>query len=86
VTGHFENLTTKLNWLVRKSEMLSSHENDYEYYRQLGSKIMHSRRQLPTARGGGFEYLHSSPASHRRRRKGNPVPGAKTGPPCSWGI
>jgi hypothetical protein len=27
-----------------------------------------------------------SPASRRRRRKGNPVAGAITGPPCSWGI
>jgi hypothetical protein len=26
-----------------------------------------------------------SPASHRRRRKGNPVPGGITGSPCSWG-
>jgi hypothetical protein len=25
--------------------------------------------------GGGVEYLHRSPASRRRRRKGNPVPG-----------
>jgi hypothetical protein len=39
-----------------------------------------------TPHGGGFEYLHRSPASPRRRRKENPVPGVKTGPPCSWGI
>jgi hypothetical protein len=39
-----------------------------------------------TPRGGGFEYLHRSPASRRRRRKRNPVPGHITGPPCSWGI
>jgi hypothetical protein len=32
---------------------------------------------------GGIEYLHWSPASPKRRRKGNPVP---EGPPCSWGI
>jgi hypothetical protein len=32
------------------------------------------------------EYLHRSPASGKRRRKGNPVPGGITGPPCSWGI
>jgi hypothetical protein len=41
--------------------------------------------QLVTPRGGGFEYLHHSPASRRRRGKGNPVPGGITGPPCSWG-
>jgi hypothetical protein len=35
---------------------------------------------------GGIEYLHRSPASCRRRRKGNSVPGDITGPPCSWGI
>jgi hypothetical protein len=27
-----------------------------------------------------------SPARHRRRRKGSPVPGGITRPPCSWGI
>jgi hypothetical protein len=36
--------------------------------------------------GGGVEYPHCSPASRRRRRKGNLVPGGITGPPCSWGI
>jgi hypothetical protein len=36
--------------------------------------------------GGVAEYLHRSPASLRRRRKGNPVPGGITGPPCSWGM
>jgi hypothetical protein len=36
--------------------------------------------------GGGFEYLHCSPASHRRGQKGNPVPGGITGPLCTWGI
>jgi hypothetical protein len=36
--------------------------------------------------GGGVEYFHRSPASRRRPRKGNPVPGGITGPPCSWGI
>jgi hypothetical protein len=35
---------------------------------------------------GGFEYLHRSPASRGRRRKGNPVPGGVTGPPFSWGY
>jgi hypothetical protein len=34
--------------------------------------------------GGGVKYLHRSPASHRRRRKLNPVPGSITGPLCSW--
>jgi hypothetical protein len=29
--------------------------------------------------GGGFEYLHRSPASRRRQPKGNPVPGGITG-------
>jgi hypothetical protein len=28
--------------------------------------------------------LHRSPASRTRRRKGNPVPGGKTGPPCHY--
>jgi hypothetical protein len=36
--------------------------------------------------GGGLEYLHLSPASHKRGHKGNPVPGGITGTPCSWGI
>jgi hypothetical protein len=36
--------------------------------------------------GGRLEYLHRSPASRRRRRKGNPVPGGITGPPCHWDI
>jgi hypothetical protein len=35
--------------------------------------------------GGGFEYLHRSTAS-KRRRKGNSVPGGIPGPPCAWGI
>jgi hypothetical protein len=35
--------------------------------------------------GGGVEYLHSSPASRRRRRKGNPVPGVITGHPVPGG-
>jgi hypothetical protein len=33
-----------------------------------------------------FEYVHRSPASRRRRRKGNPVPGSITGPRCSVGY
>jgi hypothetical protein len=41
--------------------------------------------KLETSYGGGFEYFHRSPASRKRRRKGNPVPGGITGPPCSWG-
>jgi hypothetical protein len=36
--------------------------------------------------GGGFEYFHRIPASRWRRRKGNPVPRAITGPPCFWEI
>jgi hypothetical protein len=36
--------------------------------------------------GGGFEYHHRSLASRKKRRKGNPLPGAITGSPCSWGI
>jgi hypothetical protein len=36
--------------------------------------------------GGGLEYFHSSPATHRRRRKRNPVPGVITAPPCHWGT
>jgi hypothetical protein len=37
-------------------------------------------------RGGGIEYFHRSPASRKRRQKGNPVPGGITGPLCSWGT
>jgi hypothetical protein len=37
-------------------------------------------------RTGGFEYLHHSPESRTMRRKGNPVPGGITGPPCFWSI
>jgi hypothetical protein len=37
-------------------------------------------------RGGGFQYLHRSPASRRRRRKENLMLGGITGPPCSCGI
>jgi hypothetical protein len=36
--------------------------------------------------GGWLEHLHRSPASRRRRRRGNPVPEGITEPPCSWGI
>jgi hypothetical protein len=35
--------------------------------------------------GRGLEYLHRSTASRGRRRKGNPVPGGITAPPCRWG-
>jgi hypothetical protein len=34
---------------------------------------------------GELEYLHRSPASRRRRRKGNPVPGGMTGANLSLG-
>jgi hypothetical protein len=39
-------------------------------------------------RGGGIEYLHRSPESRRRRRKGNPVPGGITGDLSLqvWGV
>jgi hypothetical protein len=33
--------------------------------------------------GGGLDYLHRRPASCKRRRKGNSVPGGITEPPCS---
>jgi hypothetical protein len=36
--------------------------------------------------GGGFEYLHRSPASRGRRRKGNPVLRGVTGPPVPGGY
>jgi hypothetical protein len=36
--------------------------------------------------GGGLEYLHRSPASGKRRRKGYSVPEGITGPLCSKGI
>jgi hypothetical protein len=35
---------------------------------------------------GGLQHLHHSPASRKRRCKGNLVPGGITGPPCSWEI
>jgi hypothetical protein len=35
---------------------------------------------------GGLQYPHRSPASRKRRQKGNPVPGGITGPPCFGGI
>jgi hypothetical protein len=38
---------------------------------------------LSCVRVRGLEYLHRSPASCRRRQKGNQVPGGITGPPCS---
>jgi hypothetical protein len=41
------------------------------------------RRVHASSCGGGLEYLHRSPASRKRRQKGNPVPGGITGPPCS---
>jgi hypothetical protein len=44
------------------------------------------RAYSSNACGGGVKYLHRSPASRRRRRKENPVPGGITGPPFSWGI
>jgi hypothetical protein len=36
--------------------------------------------------GGGVEYLYRSPASRRRQRKGNLVPGVITARPCSGGM
>jgi hypothetical protein len=36
--------------------------------------------------GGGVECLHRSPATRRRRRKGNPVSVGIIGTPCSWEI
>jgi hypothetical protein len=51
---------------------------------------LYSRQQLRlrvSPCGGGFEYLHRSSTSiSRMLRKGNPVPGVITGPPCSCGI
>jgi hypothetical protein len=41
---------------------------------------------LLSPRGDSFEYLHLSPASHRRRRNGNSVSGGLIGPPCSCWI
>jgi hypothetical protein len=43
-------------------------------------------RDLALQFGGGLEYFHRSTASSKRRRKGNPMRGGITGPPCSWGI
>jgi hypothetical protein len=46
-------------------------------YYIVGETVIH------TPCGGGVEYLHRNPASRRRRRKGNPVPGSITGPPST---
>jgi hypothetical protein len=35
--------------------------------------------------GGGLEDLHRNPAIVRGDKKGNPLPGGVTGPPCSLG-
>jgi hypothetical protein len=48
--------------------------------------LLASLQGLSSPCGGRLEYLHRSPATRRRRRKGNPVPGVITGVPCSWGI
>jgi hypothetical protein len=49
-----------------------------------GLCLIKERRQLVISSWGGVQYLHRSPASRRRLRKGNAVPGGITGPPC-WG-
>jgi hypothetical protein len=36
--------------------------------------------------GGGIEYLHRSPVSHKRWQKGNPVPGVYLGHPVPGGY
>jgi hypothetical protein len=41
---------------------------------------------LDTPYGGGFERLHCSPGSRRRRRKGNPISGGKIKRSCHWGT
>jgi hypothetical protein len=46
------------------------------------SRTSQSSQEYPP-RGGEFEYLHRSPASRRRRRNRNPVPGGITVPPAS---
>jgi hypothetical protein len=48
--------------------------------------ILHTRCKhlVSSQNGGGFGYLHRIPASRRRRRKWNSVPGGITGPPCSY--
>jgi hypothetical protein len=51
-----------------------------------GKGYAHNNELMESVCGGGLEYLHLSPASRKRRRKGNPVPGGITEPPCSWGI
>jgi hypothetical protein len=35
---------------------------------------------------GGIEYIHHSPASRKRRQKGNPVPGVYLGHPVPGGY
>jgi hypothetical protein len=44
------------------------------YYSQNCDQCTNNRGGLFPC-GGGIEYLHRSPASRKRRRKGNPVPG-----------
>jgi hypothetical protein len=59
---------------------------EFKYDKAGGIYSNHNALKSLDPSGGGLEYLHRSPASRKTRRKGNPVPGGITGPPCSWGI
>jgi hypothetical protein len=50
-------------------------------------RIYASRDSRLTLQGveTGSIHFHRSPASRKRRQRGNPVPGVITGPTCSWG-
>jgi hypothetical protein len=69
-----------------QSVPLPAHET-MEYIKQdlrCNKRTVFSIRSVPlhlTPRGGGFEYLHCSPASRRKQRKKNLVPGGITGHP-----
>jgi hypothetical protein len=48
------------------------------------TRMLHTDYDQTNSCGEGCRI--TPPASRRRRRKGNPVPGGTTGPPCSWRI
>jgi hypothetical protein len=53
---------------------------------QVLTRVRAHKRTYTLPYGGGLEYPYRSPGSRRRRRKGNPVSGTVSGPPCHWGT
>jgi hypothetical protein len=62
-------------------------QNKRESFDQLHNYYFLNKNRIPweVPCQGGLEYLNRGPASHTRRWKGNPMPGAITGPPSYWG-